>query len=129
MENKVGIKTSKQRDAILSVLQGTTSHPSADWIYENVKLDFPKISLGTVYRNLSLLTDLNVIMKLDVGDGVDRYDANYTPHYHLFCNNCGRLIDLNLPYNSTLDKDAEKTDSVKINYHSLIFNGLCQECI
>lgn len=127
---KTGIKKgSKQRDAILRVLQGTVSHPTADWIYDRVREEIPSISLGTVYRNLAVLTESGIILKLDVGDGTDHFDANSRPHYHLFCQTCKNVIDIRLPYIENLNKKAEETDNVRVNMHGIIFYGLCPNCL
>lgn len=87
------IKHSKQRDAVLQVLQGTTSHPTAEWIYNELKKDFPNISLATVYRNLKLLLSMNKIICFNVG-GTEHYDADCGLHYHFICRNCGVIIDV-----------------------------------
>ncbi|MEE1013188.1 MAG: transcriptional repressor [Clostridia bacterium] len=124
-----GTKNSKQRTAILNVLQGTTSHPTANWIYDAVRKEIPNISLGTVYRNLAKLTEAGTIQRLDVGDGMDRFDANFHPHYHLFCNGCKRMMDLELPYDTDLDKMAAQIHGAEVACHNLIFYGRCGICL
>lgn len=119
---------SKQRECILEVLRSTTSHPTANWIYDNVRERIPNISLGTVYRNLSVLCDDNMVMKLDVGDGTERYDANSKPHYHLYCKECGCVCDLYAEYESALDERVAKRNNCKIDFHNLLFSGVCEDC-
>ena len=78
------IKRSRQREAIRQCLTGRYDHPTAETVYMSIKDEFPNISLGTVYRNLSLLSDLGEIQKITVSGGPDRFDGNPAPHYH--CN-------------------------------------------
>lgn len=128
MSNPPIKKGSKQRTAIINVLQSTTSHPTADWIYTEVRNIIPNISLGTVYRNLSALAEENEILKLDVGDGTDHFDGCCLPHYHMLCTGCKKVIDINLPYEPELNKKAEDIDDIQVERHDLIFYGLCPEC-
>lgn len=78
------IKRSRQREAIRQCLAGRYDHPTAETVYMSIKDEFPNISLGTVYRNLSLLSDLGEIQKITVSGGPDRFDGNPAPHYHFF---------------------------------------------
>ena len=87
------LKYSRQREAIKDFLMTRNDHPTADVVYSNVRTEFPNISLGTVYRNLTLLADLGEIARLRVGDGVDHFDADTSPHYHFVCSDCGSVID------------------------------------
>ena len=90
------IKHSRQRDCIRDFLANRCDHPTAETVYLNVRKEFPNISLGTVYRNLSLLTKLGEIRKLSTGIGPDRFDGNISPHYHIFCTECGNVLDLEI---------------------------------
>jgi len=94
------IKYSRQREAIKHYLASTKEHPTADTVYLHVKEDFPNISLGTVYRNLNLLTDIGEAIKIPTPDGGDRFDGNVIPHNHFLCTICGRLLDLELDMKS-----------------------------
>ena len=76
------LKRSKQRESIKKFLISRYDHPTAETVYMNIKEEFPNISLGTVYRNLSLLADIGEIQKLSTGIGPDRFDGNPKPHYH-----------------------------------------------
>lgn len=120
---------SKQRSAILHVLAGTTSHPTADWVYQEVSRLIPNISLGTVYRNLSQLAESGSILRMEIGDGTDHFDFNTDPHDHFFCRDCGNLYDFPLPYDETIDQRATKTDFGLIDRHSLIYQGVCKGCL
>ena len=90
------LKHSKQRDAIKNFLADRYDHPTAETVYLNIKKEFPNISLGTVYRNLSLLAEIGEIQKLSTGIGPARFDGNTAPHYHFICNCCGNVLDLNV---------------------------------
>ena len=103
-------------------------HPTADVVYTNIKMEYPNISLGTVYRNLQLLTDMGELQKVRVGDGIDHFDADTTPHYHFACNGCGAIIDLDMDAIDYINDIASKSFDGTIMGHSLTFNGLCSRC-
>ena len=88
----MAIKHSRQRQVIKDFLMTRTDHPTADVVYTNVRQQYPNISLGTVYRNLTLLSDMGEISRLRVGDGVDHFDADTSRHYHFICSKCGQLM-------------------------------------
>ena len=90
------LKYSRQRESIKHYLMTTKEHPTADTVYMHVKKEFPNISLGTVYRNLNLLTDIGEAIKISTPDGGDRFDGRIEPHNHFLCEECGRLLDLDL---------------------------------
>ena len=79
-----GLKYSRQRESIKNYLCGREDHPTADMIYTSIRREYPRISLGTVYRNLSLLTESGEIQKITT-DGADRFDAKVAPHSHFVC--------------------------------------------
>ena len=87
-------RMTKQRKQILEVLKNTNTHPTADEIYEEVKKEIPNISLGTVYRNLNVLSEMDEIMILDYGSSYSRFDGNPKNHYHFKCEQCGKVFDL-----------------------------------
>ena len=121
-------RKSKQREAILRILRGTTSHPAADWIYERVRREIPHISLGTVYRNLRLLKQDGEILELEFAGAQSRFDGNVQYHHHFICEQCGRIFDVYEPMNKAMnDRVAEKT-GFKVNDHRLEFRGLCEDC-
>ena len=119
---------SKQSEAILRCLSGTTSHPTADWIYESVRREIPDISLGTVYRNLRRLKEEGRIMELDLGSGMSRFDAKAKNHYHFRCNKCGRVFDVDEPVDDSIDRRIAQKTGFKIDHHLLEFRGLCIDC-
>ncbi len=112
----------------MEVLQGTTTHPTANWVYTQIVDDFPNISLGTVYRNLSVLEEQGMIKKLSAGSTYDRYDANTEPHIHLACTKCGKLEDLHneLALNKLMESIAML--DVDIDNFELICYHKCKDC-
>ncbi len=125
------LKYSRQRESIKHYLMSTKEHPTADTVYIHVKKDFPNISLGTVYRNLNLLTDIGEAVKISTPDGGDRFDARVEPHNHFLCTKCGRLLDLDLDMHSIEEVNrlaAEKFDGI-ITFSSTLFYGECSDCI
>ena len=125
------MKYSKQREALLTLLRSTRSHPSADWLYENLRKEFPNISLGTVYRNLNLLTDIGEALKITTPDGADRFDGCVKPHNHFFCTECRRVLDLDLDMKEIeqMNKAAATNFDGIIESSNTIFYGKCGDCI
>lgn len=118
---------SRQREIILKKLQNTTAHPTAEMLYQWLKPDNPSLSLGTVYRNLNLLAEEGMIARFT--SYVERYDANTVPHAHFLCRNCGRMYDIEIPYDETLNAQAAVTSGHRIEGHELLFTGICADCI
>jgi len=121
-------KHSKQRELIYSFLATRKDHPTADMVYANVRKSSPNISLGTVYRNLALLADSGQIQRLRLGDGIDRFDANLSPHYHFVCSSCGAVIDLDMEGIGEILKAAEKNFDGTVEGHVTYFYGRCGAC-
>jgi Fur family peroxide stress response transcriptional regulator len=122
------IRKTKQREVILSVLRGTDTHPSADWVYQEVRKVLPNISLGTIYRNLRILVESGEAMELAFGSTSSRFDGNPKNHYHFICDQCGNVYDLALPVDHGIDKKAQEVSSHKVVSHRLEFYGVCNEC-
>jgi Fur family ferric uptake transcriptional regulator/Fur family peroxide stress response transcriptional regulator len=125
---KLGQRTTKQKKIILDILKKTKTHPTADWVYQEARKILPEISLGTVYRNLNLLKELGEIQELNYGSGHSRYDGNPINHYHFVCDNCNKVIDLEIPLIKHLDKQLRKDYGLQIFHHRLEFYGLCESC-
>lgn len=123
------LKHSKQRDAIKNFLMTRKDHPTADVVYTNVREDFPNISLGTVYRNLTLLADLGEIDRIQVGDGIDHFDATVAKHYHFICSKCGSVSDLNMDTMSEMNEAASSNFNGRIDDHITYFYGICPHCL
>ena len=123
------IKHSRQREAIQLNLSQRYDHPTAETIYMDIKKEFPNISLGTVYRNLTLLSDLGKIQKISTGVGPDRFDGNAKPHSHFQCRNCNCVLDIELEDTDNLNAKAAKNFPGIIEENRIQFLGLCQNCI
>lgn len=121
-------RKSQQRDRIMEILRETDSHPTADWVYNRLKSEIPDLSLGTVYRNLKVLAKQGHIQKLPFGSTFDRYDARMSPHYHMVCEECGIVADLELPLYSSINASANEMSTFKISHHRIDFFGLCEKC-
>lgn len=122
------INKSRQRDAIVNYLMTRTDHPTADAIYNAIRKDFPKISLGTVYRNLTLLTELGTIQRISCGGPSEHFDANCKPHNHFICNECGSIIDLEMENIDFVNTLAAKDFTGEITGYSIYFRGICEKC-
>jgi Fur family peroxide stress response transcriptional regulator len=122
-------KFSRQREAIVQVLRARKDHPTADDVYMALKDDYPRLSLGTVYRNLALLSEEGCIMRIRSYDGPDRYDGNAEIHYHFVCKDCKRVLDIDIPVDFKLDKEAEMATGHEVDGHDVLFFGRCSDCI
>jgi Fur family ferric uptake transcriptional regulator len=117
-----------QRKTILEVLRQTNNHPSADEIYKMVRQRLPRISLGTVYRNLEVLAESGVIQKLELGGAIKRFDWNQEKHYHIRCLKCGRVDDAPIAPFNRLENELYEVTVYTIIGHRLEFEGLCPPC-
>jgi len=122
------LRRTKQREVILRVLRTTNSHPTVDWIYDEVRKEIPHISLGTVYRNLKLLREGGEILEVDLSGTFSRFDGNPDNHYHFRCEKCSRVFDVDEPVNTELDERVARKTGFKVSHHRIEFRGLCQEC-
>lgn len=124
------LKYSRQREAIKDFLMTRKDHPTAETVYLNVQKTFPNISLGTVYRNLTLLSEIGEIQKLHLEDGIDHFDADTTSHSHFLCTKCGSVLDINFPVKEDHDMDqlAGSEFCGKITGHVTYFQGFCPDC-
>lgn len=127
-QNQKIFRQSKQRNRILELLRSTENHPTADWLYEQIKKEFPRLSLGTVYRNLSILIDQGQVKKIHFGSTFDRFEANTKPHYHLICESCGKILDFKMSIYDELNKQAKRKTNFNIHYHKVEFFGICEDC-
>ena len=120
----------RKRDAILTCLRQTKVHPSADWVYAQLKPEIPDLSLGTVYRNLSLFKEQGVIQSLGTVKGVERFDGDTHSHVHFICTECGAVQDIEgMPQLPSLRSSAEHDLGSQIQGCQITFTGLCRNCI
>ena len=117
-----------QRKTILEVLRQTNFHPSADEIYMMVRERLTRISLGTVYRNLEVLSESGFIQKLELGGTIKRFDWNPEKHYHIRCLKCGRVDDAPIAPFNRLENELYDVTVYTIIGHRLEFEGLCPSC-
>ena len=121
-------KNSKKRAAILEALAEVTEHPTAEMLYNKLKPRYPELSLGTVYRNLSILAEEGLIISVAHVGGQERYDACTDPHAHFVCRRCKAVIDLDIPdVVSPLYSRIQDVGAAAETY-ALTFKGLCENC-
>ncbi len=122
------VRHSRQRECIKSFLMTRKDHPTADVVYAHVREQYPNISLGTVYRNLSLLSDLGEIQRINVGDGVEHFDADTSAHYHVVCTKCGCVQDIRMDAPRLLDQANSNYEGI-VTGQSILFTGICPDCL
>ena len=120
---------SKKREAIYSALAATREHPSAEWLYRELKPQYPDLSLATVYRNLKEMVANGDAVVVGVLDGKERFDACHHPHAHLLCRGCGCVIDIALDGLRDRCHDTEAEYEVSIDPYGVQFTGLCKSCM
>jgi Fur family ferric uptake transcriptional regulator len=128
MTPRTSQRQTRQRQIILEELRRSHSHPTAAELHEAVRQRLPRISLGTVYRNLELLASAGRIRKLPLSGETMRYDGDLGSHYHIRCVECGKIDDVEIP---ALDIDSallDSSDGYEILGHRLEFIGVCQSC-
>ena len=123
------VRQSKKRDAVLTLLQNSRDHPSADGIHRQLRQTYPDLSLATVYRNLGQLCDEGLVRRVGMVNGQERYDGRVCPHSHFICNRCGCVLDLPglLP-----EQDGVERVSVQYGFTAqdceFTIRGLCADC-
>ncbi len=127
-EQCLKMRLTAQRQIILEELGKVTSHPTANEVYDMVRKRLPRIGLGTVYRNLELMAESGLILKLEVGGTQKRFDATTDLHYHVRCSECGRVDDIDLPVQHKIDRLAAKLCDYQILGHHIEFSGVCPDC-
>ena len=122
-----GKRYSRQREMIYRAVVGSKEHPTAEMVYQWLKPANPNLSLGTVYRNLNLLAEEGILIRMPFP--VERYDACTEPHSHLRCESCGGVVDLDLPYDAALyAAAAASAPELAVRCHDTVFYGLCAKC-
>lgn len=122
-------KYSKQREEILELLKNSYSHPTAEEIYQDIKKQNSTASRGTVYRNLGLLVEKGIIIKIPMGNNPDRYDYIRKPHMHAICKKCGIVVDFDCNNASEqLIQDIYKSTSIKPEENGISMLGICKKC-
>lgn len=131
-----GLKTTSQRMAILKVLlDQPDSHLTAEEIYDLVKKDWPDIGLATVYRNIQLLSEMNLIDKLNLDDGYVRYEIgdqnqqSHHHHHHMICVSCGKVFAFQEDLLDNLEQKIEQTTGFVVSDHEVKLYGHCAQCL
>ncbi len=124
-----GHKITPQRLAIVRILAKSDGHPSVEDIHEEIKEDFPTMSLATVYRNIILIKSIGEVLELGFPDGSNRYDGNKpTPHPHVICIKCKKIVDPDLDSLDELKNEVAQETKFKILNHRVDFFGICSSC-
>lgn len=122
------MRITNQRQVILEELRKVKTHPTANELYDMVRERLPRIGLGTVYRNLELLADAGVIQKINTSGTQKRFDGTPDQHYHIRCEQCGRVDDIAMDCQNGLEKKAAQASSYMVTSHHVEFRGICGEC-
>ena len=125
----MNFRYSKQRDAVMKVLDKINYHPTVDEIYDIVRKKYPKVSLATIYRNVEQLTQMNKIWKIELPNEPARYDGNMEKHHHVRCSKCNAINDVWIEKEVT---DLIDIGSIKnrfsITSFKIEFEGICENC-
>ena len=127
-DKEVDMRNTKQRDLILRIVEMSCDHPTAEMIYERAREEMPALSLGTVYRNLSLLVSQGKVRHVVIPTGGDRYDKTICTHAHLHCRVCNGVVDVGEGLNDKIARSVEDISGCKIDTTDIIFVGICPEC-
>ena len=121
-------KLTPQRDAVLQVILNREDHPTANEIFEAARQRLPTISHATVYNSLRYLKDAGLVHEIKFGDSASRYDRETDRHDHAICNECGKLVDFDLPQTAELMQAAARKSRFKPESVHLTLRGLCADC-
>ena len=127
-ETAARFRMTRQRRIMLEELAKMRTHPTADEVHRAVRRRLPRMSLGTVYRNLERLSAQGEIQKLSAGGSRTRFDRRTTPHYHVVCKRCGVMADLCMAPRNEMNRAAQAETDFRITGHTLTFEGRCPKC-
>jgi Fur family ferric uptake transcriptional regulator len=125
---KKKFRMTRQRRIILEELRKLHSHPTADEVYDTVRKRIPRISLGTVYRNLETLSQWGLAQKLELAGAPRRFDGSTEDHYHVRCVRCGEVADVPIEPLGSLEEPIRSFTDFEIIGHQLSFLGFCASC-
>lgn len=124
-------RLTKQKKMIWDTLM-LLDHPTAAEVYEKIRKEYPHISLGTVYRNLSQMTEDGDVLRLGFLGEADRFDLNGEEHFHVACIRCGSIFDTNHTFTpeliSAVDQAVEASTGIKVEHRTMLFSGVCRSC-
>ena len=122
------MRYSHQREQIFQAVMESHLHPTANMVYDALKDQMPKLSLGTVYRNLNQLADAGRIRKIPLPDGSCRFDGTIKGHSHIVCDHCGSVADVTLPALYELDEAIREETAFTLSSYDVVMHGLCKAC-
>lgn len=120
---------SRQREIIYDQVMNYPTHPTVEEVYNALKPDNPNLSLGTVYRNLNQLSEAGMLMKIPIADGSDRFDGRTDCHYHMICDKCGRVFDIELDCLDEIPQTVMRENGHRITRVTLNLKGVCAGCL
>jgi Fur family peroxide stress response transcriptional regulator len=129
MTEAANLSFTKQRTVVLQVIRESDVHLTASEVFENSRRLLPGISFATVYNSLKYLKDRKLIGEVRIGSDAARFDRRLTRHDHALCNNCGRLVDVDLPAPNALMKKAAQLSCFEAESVEIILRGTCPDCI
>ncbi|MBN2019713.1 MAG: transcriptional repressor [Sedimentisphaerales bacterium] len=124
-----GISITPQRVAIYSVLIGNQAHPSAETIYNRVKITFPDISIDTIYRTLSTFSNMGLVDEVEGYGEVKRYDPELKQHHHFRCKKCNKIVDFHEKSFDNLKIPKAIKEKFSVSNIKVVAEGLCDECL
>lgn len=120
---------SRQREIIYNQVMNYPTHPTVEEVYNALKQDNPNLSLGTVYRNLNQLSEAGMLMKIPIADGSDRFDGRTDRHYHMICEKCSRVFDIELDCLDGIPQTVMQQCGHRITRVMLNLKGVCADCL
>ncbi|WP_010097149.1 peroxide-responsive transcriptional repressor PerR [Ornithinibacillus scapharcae] len=123
-----GVRITPQRHAVLDYLMNAVIHPTADEIYKALEGKFPNMSVATVYNNLRVLRENGLVRELTYGDSSSRFECNFSDHYHIICESCGKIVDFHYPSLDEVESLAQKVTGFEVSHHRMEVYGTCESC-
>ena len=117
-----------QRLLVYEAVNKLQCHATADEVYNSIVKEHPNISRATVYRNLNRLSEMGKIRKIEIPGGADRFERWCHPHYHIRCERCGRVFDVDMDYIPHLEANVRDTHGFELTGHDILFTGICPQC-
>lgn len=121
------MRYSRQRQQVYQYVCSSSEHPTAQMTYEALRNEMPKLSLGTVYRNLNQLADAGLLRKIPLPDGGCRFDGTLREHSHVVCERCGRVDDVAVDPQDMRAK-VESETGYALTALELMMRGVCRSC-
>ncbi|MCE5190136.1 MAG: transcriptional repressor [Eubacteriales bacterium] len=122
------MRYSHQRERIFRAVAESCEHPTANMVYEQLKTDMPRLSLGTVYRNLNQLADAGRLKKIPLADGSCRFDKTTKAHSHIVCEQCGCVADVHLPSLKAIEETIANETDFSLRSYDVVLRGVCRNC-